>query len=124
MKILVTVASRHGATKEIAEAIARELAERGLEVTVSPVQEVDSIQGYDAVVLGSAVYLGKWMKPAKAFAAREAAGLSSVPVWLFSSGPIGDVRTTPPIDGKATRSPRRSGRATTTCSAGSSTGRL
>jgi menaquinone-dependent protoporphyrinogen oxidase len=55
---------------------------------VAPVQEVGSIEGYGAVVLGSAIYLGQWMKPAKEFAARETAALSSVPVWLFSSGPV------------------------------------
>lgn len=55
---------------------------------MAPVQEVGSIEGYGAVVLGSAIYLGQWMKPAKEFAARETAALSSVPVWLFSSGPV------------------------------------
>jgi menaquinone-dependent protoporphyrinogen oxidase len=61
---------------------------------VAPVQDVGAIDGYDAVVLGSAVYLGNWMKPAKEFAVREAAALAAVPVWLFSSGPIGS----PPED--------------------------
>lgn len=98
MRILVTAASKHGSTSEIAEAIGAELGARGLEVTVAPVQEVGGIDGYDAVVLGSAVYLGKWVKPAKEFAVREAAALVSVPVWLFSSGPIGSPPPEDPAD--------------------------
>jgi menaquinone-dependent protoporphyrinogen oxidase len=90
MKILVTAASKHGSTDGIAKAIGAELATRGLEVMVAPVQDVGAIDPYDAVVLGSAIYLGNWMKPAKEFAARQADALASVPVWLFSSGPVGN----------------------------------
>jgi menaquinone-dependent protoporphyrinogen oxidase len=95
MKILVAAASKHGATEGIAEAIGTELVSRGMTVTVAPVDRVGSAAGYDAVVLGSAVYLGKWMKPAKEFATRESATLSSIPVWLFSSGPIGAAAADP-----------------------------
>jgi|NGEPerStandDraft_6_1074524.scaffolds.fasta_scaffold30115_1 menaquinone-dependent protoporphyrinogen oxidase len=90
MKILVTVASKHGATSEIAETIGSELAKSGLEVIVVPVQDVRTIKEYDAVVLGSAIHMGQWMKPAKEFVARETTALSSIPVWLFSSGPVTD----------------------------------
>jgi menaquinone-dependent protoporphyrinogen oxidase len=91
----VTAASKHGSTEEIAEAIGAELVTRGMEVTVAPVDDVGSIEGYDAVVLGSAVYMGRWMRSAKELAARESAALASVPVWLFSSGPIGSAATDP-----------------------------
>ena len=90
MKILVAAASRHGSTSEIAETIGSELAQSGLEVLVEPVQDVRTIEGYDAVVLGSAIHMGQWMKPAKEFVARETTALSSIPVWLFSSGPVTD----------------------------------
>ena len=90
MKILVTVASKHGSTYEIAEAIGSELASRGLDVSVVPVQDVQTIDEYDAVVLGSAIHMGQWMKSAKEFVSREAAILGSRPVWLFSSGPVTD----------------------------------
>ncbi len=89
MRVLVTAASRHGATKEIGEAIGSELAGRGMSVTVSPVEEVRTVAGCDAVVLGSAIYLGRFLKPARQFAEREAEALRAVPVWMFSSGPIG-----------------------------------
>jgi len=90
MKILITVASKHGSTYGIAEAIGSELATRGLDASVLPVQDVRTIDEYDAVVLGSAIHMGQWMKPAKDFVARETATLTSIPVWLFSSGPVTD----------------------------------
>ena len=95
MRILVTVASKHGGTQEIAATIAADLVSRGLDVTHVPVEEVGSVDGYDAVVLGSGVYFGRWLKPAKAFAQRESAALSGRPVWLFSSGPVGGAASKP-----------------------------
>jgi len=93
MKVLVVFASRHGATAGIAAAIGDALRESGLEVTVMPVEDVAGVSRFDAVVLGSAVYMGHWLKPARLFAMREARSLSERPVWLFSSGPVGDPLT-------------------------------
>jgi len=90
MKILVTTASKHGATAEIGDAIAGKLRERDLEVEVHEPGDVTSLTGYDAVVLGSAIYAGRWMDSARRFSERHHATLRRLPVWLFSSGPIGD----------------------------------
>jgi menaquinone-dependent protoporphyrinogen oxidase len=90
MNVLIAVDSRHGATTEIAYAIAGQLNLRGVKATVADAAEVHSVAPYDGVVLGSAVYTGHWMNEAKRLAAREQANLVSRPVWLFSSGPIGD----------------------------------
>jgi menaquinone-dependent protoporphyrinogen oxidase len=90
MTVLVTAASRHEATQEIAEAIGRVLADRGLDVRVKPLEEVGGVEDYDAVVLGSAVYVGKWLEPARRFVERHRDELAARPTWLFSSGPIGD----------------------------------
>jgi menaquinone-dependent protoporphyrinogen oxidase len=90
MAVLVAVASRHGATREIAQAIARALREEGLEVEFADAAEVTDVAEYEAVVLGSAVYLGRWLEPARALVERHAAALAARPTWLFSSGPIGD----------------------------------
>jgi menaquinone-dependent protoporphyrinogen oxidase len=90
MKVLVTAASKHGATAEIARAISDELSERGLDVTVVPPEVITTIEDYDAIVAGSAVYTGRWLKPAREFVESQAAALATRPVWLFSSGPIGD----------------------------------
>jgi len=90
MKVLVCAATKYGATSEIAQAIADVLAAKGLKVTVIPPEEVSAIEEFDAVVLGSAVYMGRWMKPARELAERQAAALGARPVWLFSSGPVGE----------------------------------
>lgn len=90
MTILVTAASRHGSTREIAETIAAELRAQALIVDVREPDTVDSLDGYDAVILGSAVYAGRWLSAADDFAKRHRTRLAALPVWLFSSGPIGD----------------------------------
>ncbi len=61
MKVLVSVASRHGASFEIAEEISATLAASGFATAVLPPDAVTSLEGYDAVILGSSVYLGHWM---------------------------------------------------------------
>ena len=90
MNVLVAAASDHGSTAEIASAIGEALGERGLAVTVAPVEEVESVDGYDAFVIGSAVYAGHWLKRARVFVEHHAHVLSTRPLWLFSSGPIGN----------------------------------
>ena len=90
MKVLVCAAGKYGATSEIAQAVAGVLAGRGCEITVLPPQEVGAVEEFDAVVLGSAVYMGQWMKPARELAEHSAAALAARPVWLFSSGPVGE----------------------------------
>src|ERR1700674_5304151 len=89
MKILVVVASRHGSTHEIADALARELATAGHTVDVQTVEDSPTVEGYDAAVIGSAVYMGKWLPQAEQFVDRHQAQLATMPVWLFSSGPLG-----------------------------------
>lgn len=86
MRVLVTVASRHGATWEIGEVIAEVLADRGLDVETSAPEDVATLDGIDAVVLGSAVYLAHWMPSARDLADRQTEELRKRPVWLFSSG--------------------------------------
>jgi len=95
-RVLVTAASRHESTMEIASAIGVELARAGLEVQVHPVGDVRDLDGADAVVLGSGVYMGRWLPPAVDFVARNRDVLRARPLWLFSSGPTGDPPT--PVD--------------------------
>ena len=90
MRMLVAVASKHGATSEIAHHIGETLAGDGIDVTVAAADEVSDLPAYQAVILGSAVYAGHWMKEAKDLAAEIAAADPIPKVWLFSSGPVGD----------------------------------
>jgi len=92
-RVLVVVASRHGSTAEIADALARDLADAGRSVGLSPVvvpaDRKIAPDAFDAVVLGSAVYAGRWLESARDYVTAHLEGLRSRPVWLFSSGPIG-----------------------------------
>ena len=90
MTVLVTAASKHGATVGIADAIADGLTKRGIDARVLAPEEVMALDGYTGVVIGSAVYGGHWLDEAKAFVESHAAGLPDLPVWLFSSGPLGE----------------------------------
>jgi menaquinone-dependent protoporphyrinogen oxidase len=90
MRVLISTASKHGATADIGRAIADVITAEGMEARVAEPEEVASLDGFDAVVLGSAVYAGRWMKTMREFVDREGAELSKRPVWLFSSGPIGE----------------------------------
>ena len=95
-RVLVTWASKHGSTSEIAAAVARDLQASdagrasGLVASAVPVEQRPDPTGFDAVVLGSAVYVGRWREEARDYAAEHTTALRSRPVWLFSSGPIGE----------------------------------
>ncbi|WP_127126765.1 flavodoxin domain-containing protein [Georgenia sp. SYP-B2076] len=98
MKVLVTAASRHGSTAEIASRIGQHLADAGWDVDVRTPEDVGDLDGVDAVVLGSAVYAGRWLKAAYDLVERLGPELRARPVWLFSSGPLGD----PPVPAEET----------------------
>jgi menaquinone-dependent protoporphyrinogen oxidase len=89
MPVLVVYASKHGATREIAERIAQTMTAAGQQAQARPVTAAGDLTGYDAAVVGSAVYMGHWQKEATQFVRRNRAVLASRPVWLFSSGPLG-----------------------------------
>ena len=88
MNVLVTAASKHGATRELAETIARVLEEHGLSAQRVDMDEVDDLGGYDAYVVGSGIYLGNWLKEARRFIEAHHPELAQRPTWLFASGSI------------------------------------
>ncbi len=90
MKVLVAHASKRGSTAEIAEAVADELRKGGLDADCRESGEVEELDGYDGVVLGSAVYAKRWRGDARHFLRRHRKALAQMPFWVFSSGPIGD----------------------------------
>lgn len=93
MRVLVAYATRSGATQGIAENIAERLHAAGLDTDLEPVDNMSNIGAYDAFVVGSAVYLGRWQKEAIEFVQRNRTILAHRPTWLFSSGPLGTERT-------------------------------
>jgi menaquinone-dependent protoporphyrinogen oxidase len=90
MNILVAYASKYGATEGIARRIADILHREGYLTKASPIEQAEHLAAYDAAVLGSAVYYGSWLKEAVEFVHRNRSALALRPVWLFSSGPLGE----------------------------------
>lgn len=88
-KVLVTYASRSGATKEMAEKIGEVILKDTGQVDIKPVEQVKNVDAYDAVVVGSAVYIGAWRKKALIFLKKNEEQLKTKSVWFFSSGPTG-----------------------------------
>jgi menaquinone-dependent protoporphyrinogen oxidase len=89
-QVLVAYATKYGATAEIAEKIGQVLRQAGLPTDVLPVDGVGDLGAYEAVVLGSAVYIGQWRKDAVRFLKANETVLAGKLVWLFSSGPTGE----------------------------------
>jgi menaquinone-dependent protoporphyrinogen oxidase len=88
MKFIVAVASRHGSTFEIAEVIAGELREAGHVADLFEANYAPSVKEYDAAIIGSAVYIGRWLSEAREFIDHNQNRLKNMPVYLFSSGPL------------------------------------
>lgn len=91
MEILVIHASALGSTEGIAEAIGRTLGEHGLKPTIRPADRAPSPTGFDAAVIGSAVHAGHWLRSGTEYVRRYLVELATLPVWLFSVGPLGAV---------------------------------
>ena len=89
-QVLVAYASKHGATAEIAEAVADQLRQAGHAVDCVPADEAASVDSYDAVVIGSAVYMKRWRPEARRLLKRHKKVLAERPFWVFSSGPFGE----------------------------------
>jgi menaquinone-dependent protoporphyrinogen oxidase len=95
MKALVTYGSKSGGTQGLAEMIGRALTDLQWQVTVRTAAGKKSDVGdYDAVLVGGALYAGRWHKDARRFVKRESDVLRTKPVWLFSSGPLGEAAET------------------------------
>jgi menaquinone-dependent protoporphyrinogen oxidase len=92
MRVLVAYSSKYGATRGIADRIGERLTELGHEVDIERCRDVEYPEGFDAFVIGSAAYLGRWRKEARKFVRRNADLLAGRPTWLFSSGPLGTDR--------------------------------
>src|SRR5690242_3027764 len=111
-RVLVSYASKNGSTAEIAGWVASTLRDANLAVDLFDAADVTDVRPYDAVVLGAAVYAGRWPRSARRFVSRHSRELQSRPVWLFSSGPLdhtADPHEGPPMGVSARRAMDRLG---------------
>ncbi|MCA2001034.1 MAG: flavodoxin domain-containing protein [Chloroflexi bacterium] len=83
-KILITYATRAGSTVEIAAVVGEVLSKRGFFADVKPVSENPALDGYHAVVMGSAIRMGSWLPEAANFVRKNQAALNRLPVALFT----------------------------------------
>ncbi|MGX1910030.1 flavodoxin domain-containing protein [Streptomyces phaeochromogenes] len=101
-KVLVAYGTTNGSTARIAEAVADVLRKEGLTVEALPARSVDSVEAYDAVVVGGGLYAGRWHRDARRFVRRHRRALTGRPLWFFSSGPLdatASERDIPPVPG-------------------------
>lgn len=101
--VLIACATKNGSTAEIGRHIGEVLKKAGCAVTVRSADDTRTrAEEYDAVIVGGALYAGRWHRDARAFARRNARALEKRPVWLFSSGPLdasAAERDIPPVPG-------------------------
>lgn len=89
-KILITYASKYGATAEIAQKMSEEMQASGLQVDIFSAEKVKDVTPYQSVILGVALYMGQWRKEAVQFLKAHQGTLSKLEVWIFTSGPTGE----------------------------------
>jgi menaquinone-dependent protoporphyrinogen oxidase len=97
--LLVVYATKRESTHEVAEAVAARLRELDHEVDVRPAADVTSLSSYSAVVIGGALYTGRWHHDARHFLSSHRDALTQLPVAVFAMGP----RTTEEADVEASR---------------------
>ncbi len=85
--VLVAYATKRGSTREVAADVGRVIRQSGLEVEISPAREVKKLDRYQAVVLGGALYMGRWHKDARRMLKRFSSELTSLPFAVFAMGP-------------------------------------
>ena len=102
MRILVTFGSSRGGTEGLAQMVGDSLREQGVTVDVLPPRAVKHLDGYDAVVVGGALYAFRWHRDARGFVRRHLRELRGLPTFFFSSGPLDNSaveRDIPPVKG-------------------------
>jgi len=102
MRVLIAYGSKRGGTQGLAEMVADSLRAEGHTVEVRRASEARRLEGYDAVIVGGALYAFRWHKDARRFVRRHADELGKLPVFFFSSGPLDDSaaeRDIPPVKG-------------------------
>jgi len=85
-RVLVVYASKYGSTGGVADAIGKELCGKDVAVDVALIKNAENIRSYQGVIIGSAIYMGKWMYEATDFVKENRDVLCNVPVAYFLVG--------------------------------------
>jgi len=85
--VLVAYATKRGSTREVAADVARVIRQGGADVEICPARDVKNLDRYGAVVLGGALYMGRWHKDARRLLKRYRSELASLPLAVFALGP-------------------------------------
>lgn len=85
--ILIAYGTKHGSTREVAQVVAETLQERGMDVETLPAAQVDDLTPYSGVVIGGAIYMGRWHPDAVGFLDRHREALASLQLAVFAMGP-------------------------------------
>ncbi len=88
--VLVAYATKYGSTREVAERVSGRLTKAGLQSEVLSVREVGSLEGYDAVVFGGALYMFRLIGEGRRFLKRHSKALSKLSLAVFALGPLED----------------------------------
>jgi menaquinone-dependent protoporphyrinogen oxidase len=83
-RVLIAYASKCGSTAEIADSMGKTLSGNGYSVDVLPVKMVTSLDGYDAVLAGSAIRVGAWLPEAMNFIKENQTALGKLPIAIFT----------------------------------------
>jgi menaquinone-dependent protoporphyrinogen oxidase len=86
--VLIAYATKHDSTHAVAEQIGHVLVDEGLQVVVRPAAEVREVDEFGAVVLGGALYMGRWHKDARHFMRAHRTALAERPTYVFAMGPV------------------------------------
>jgi menaquinone-dependent protoporphyrinogen oxidase len=89
-EVLIAYVTRSGSTEDIAEAMGMAIEDTGIKVDVLPMVRVESISEDTAVILGAALYVGRFAKEFHRFMARFQRELGNVHPWIFVVGPTED----------------------------------
>ncbi len=87
-RTLVAYASKHGSTEEVARAIGSFLRDAGHDVDIRDASVVTDVEHYDCVVLGGALYMGRWHADARGFLRRHRVALEERALAVFALGPL------------------------------------
>jgi menaquinone-dependent protoporphyrinogen oxidase len=89
-RVLVAHASKYGSVEEVARYVGAVLRDRGVACDVVAARQARDLEGYDLVVLGTGLYMGRLHREARRFLRHHRDELAHLPFAAFAMGPLSD----------------------------------